>query len=204
MLNYIEYLEKKMGMPALIVTILVMAFFILQIIGEILEVKGKVVPEFVKIRKYFARKKHEKQIVSDTERTLRDVQSLLADVKQHYSEDNIKLRDGWMHDVDEDRSLVHTLEKLILNMRNDVLKLRIEAMRSEIIAFASKVVDENCLVTREQYRRIFKLYEEYEKILTENGMENGEIDTNYRMINESYEHRVVNHTFLEDIRRYNK
>ena len=105
-----------------------------------------------------------------------------------------------MHDVDEDRNHIHALEEILFKVRQDVLKLRIESMRSEIISFASRVATGNCLVTREEYRRIFRLYEDYEKILEENGLENGEIDTNYQIIKESYEKYLLNHTFLEDLR----
>ena len=46
-------------MPTKIGFVLVGIFFGIQAIGETLEFKGKVVPEFIKIRKYFARKKKE-------------------------------------------------------------------------------------------------------------------------------------------------
>ena len=51
MINYIEYLD----VPVTLGLIIIGAFLIMQVIGEILEFKGKVVPEFVKIRKYFAK-----------------------------------------------------------------------------------------------------------------------------------------------------
>ena len=57
MLNYIEYFEEHVGLPGLIVATLVALFFVLQLIGELLEFKGKVVPEFLKIRKFFQRRK---------------------------------------------------------------------------------------------------------------------------------------------------
>ena len=57
MLGYFEYLN----MPTKIGIVIITLFVIMQIIGELLEFKGKVVPEFVKIRKYFTRKRHEKK-----------------------------------------------------------------------------------------------------------------------------------------------
>ena len=45
----------------------------MNVIGEILEFKGKVVPEFMKIRKYFSRKRHEKK---ETAQTLKEVKQL--------------------------------------------------------------------------------------------------------------------------------
>ena len=47
MLDYIGYLN----IPEKALLVLVSIFFVMQIIGELLEFKGKVVPEFFKIRK---------------------------------------------------------------------------------------------------------------------------------------------------------
>lgn len=63
------------------------------------------------------------------------------------------------------------------------------------MSFASRVADDSCIVTREQYHRIFRLYDSYEKILAENNMENGEIDVNYQIVKESYEKRMKTHSF---------
>lgn len=93
MLNYIEYFEEHVGLPGLIVATLVALFFVLQLIGELLEFKGKVVPEFLKIRKFCQRRKREK---IEEKQTIKDVQKLLSEVNKHYSEDNITKRDDWM------------------------------------------------------------------------------------------------------------
>ena len=60
MISYIEYLNIPIALGLAIIGV----FLIMQIVGEILEFKGKVVPEFIKIRKYFARKKQERQTLS--------------------------------------------------------------------------------------------------------------------------------------------
>lgn len=179
---------------------IVVLFLIVQIIGELLEFKGKIVPEFMKIRKRIERKKQERELTAKVSKQLEENNVLFKEMLAYYTDDNIAKRNGWMHDVDEDRNHIHALEEILFKVRQDVLKLRIESMRSEIISFASRVATGNCLVTREEYRRIFRLYEDYEKILEENGLENGEIDTNYQIIKESYEKYLLNHTFLEDLR----
>ena len=219
MISFIEYLN----IPAKIGIILAGIFFALQIIGELLEVKGKVVPEFLKIRKYFARKKRERHALSrmtalldeykDMSKTISDVQRLLKDIDAHYSKDNIAMRDGWMKKVNDhmeesenrrkkqDESIRALNEKLDKN-NADTLSILIENKRSAIIDFASKVIDENYPVTREQFKRIFKIYEEYESIIEENGLTNGEVDIAIRIIREAYEKHLKTHTFIEDIRGY--
>ena len=57
LLKGIEYL----GIPGTIAVALVGLFVVCQVIGEIAEAFGKIVPEFLKIRKYFSRKKKRKR-----------------------------------------------------------------------------------------------------------------------------------------------
>ena len=78
----------------------------------------------------------------------------------------------------------------------------IDSKRNTIINFAAKVIDKNCMVTREQFNRVFKLYAEYEEIIEANGLTNGEVDIAYRIIKESYETHMRNHTFVEDALGY--
>ena len=66
MISFVEYLN----IPVKIALIIIGIFFVIQVIGEILEFKGKVVPEIIKVRKYFQRKRREKQ---EAAQTLKDV-----------------------------------------------------------------------------------------------------------------------------------
>ena len=60
------------------------------------------------------------------------------------------------------------------------------------------VSDENIPVTREQFNRILKMYVDYEKIIEENGMTNGEIEIAYSIIVKMYKKHMEEHTFIED------
>lgn len=219
MLKLIEYLNLQDNLG----TIIVVGFLIIQAIGEICELKKKTVPEFMKIRKYFARKKRERQAISKITTvldehnqmagTMKDVQRLLTDIDKHYSKDNIAMRDGWMKKVNDHISeseerikkqdeLMSALNDKLDKNNADTLSLLIENKRSAIIDFASKVIDEQYPVTKEQFNRIFKIYKEYEEIIKENKLVNGETDIAMHIIKESYEQHMKNHTFIEDVRGY--
>lgn len=219
--NYIEFFDS---MPMSVVVGLMILFGLLQGIGEILEFKGKVVPEFLKVRKYFKRKREERVALSKmTElaneypqmaETIQEVRRLLADFDKHYSDDNIAMRDKWIKEVNEhiavsderrkeQDALMHELNNK-LDKNNDVtLTILIENKRSAIIDFASKVIDESYPVTREQFNRAFKTYREYEEIIEEHELTNGEVDIAIHIIQESYEQHMKKHTFIEDVRGYN-
>lgn len=202
MINYIEFLN----VPAKIAIVLVGLFLVIQVIGELLEFKGKVVPEFAKIRKVFARRKKERILLQKMEKTIDQVQLTLDDLNQHYSTDNIRMRDEWMRLVNSkleqyDKSISELGVKLDKN-NSGTLSILIDSKRSAIINFASLVIDESKPVTREQFNRIFKVHQEYESIIESNGMTNGEVDIALSIIKESYENHMRNHTFVEDARGY--
>ena len=170
------------------------------------EFKGKVVPEFAKIRKVFARRKKERMLLQKMEKTIDQVQLTLDDLNQHYSTDNIRMRDEWMRLVNSkleqyDKSISELGVKLDKN-NSDTLSILIDSKRNAIISFASLVIDESKPVTREQFNRIFKVHQEYESIIESNGMTNGEVDIALSIIKESYEKHMRNHTFMEDARGY--
>ena len=207
MLGYLEYLKLPAAVAGAIVGILLVA----NLVGELLELKGKVVPEFMKIRKYFKRKRDEKR---ENAETLKAVKLLLADVNAHYSADNISKRDAWMNWVNSradvyDNSIIEIKDNLALvtSALQDNSKLTeelfVQSSRDRIIDFGILVADGEKIVSREQFHRIFKVHEDYEKFLKKRGLTNGETDIAMRVINESYATHMREHTFLEDVRGYN-
>lgn len=202
MVTYVEYLD----LPAKVCIAIVSLFFVMQIIGELLEFKGKVVPEYLKVRKYFARRKKEK---AETAKTLREVRQLLGDVNAHYSADNITKRDSWMQWVNSradvyDKSIVDITQSLadVTSALNANTKLTeemfVQSSRDRVIDFSYRAADYSIFISREEFNRIFKVYGKYEKFLEEHDMTNGEIDIVYGIIKESYKYRMENHMFTED------
>lgn len=208
MVSFVEYLN----IPAKIALIIIGVFFVIQIIGEILEFKGKVVPEIVKVRKYFKRKKLEKQEAAKRLEEMyelnKEVKVLLNDVNAHYSADNIAKRDSWMQWVNDRAVTYDTFIKDMGEKFGDVVKVLeeifVQNSRDRIIDFATKVSDENSMVSREEFNRIFKVHKKYEDFLEERKLTNGEVDIAHRIITDSYEKHMRNHTFVEDIRGYNE
>lgn len=210
MLSNLEYLIKTIGLPESIVIAVILIIVVTNLIGEILELKGKIVPEFIKMRKYISRKKQERGEVAET---LKEVKRLLSDVNSHYSTDNIQKRNGWMKWVNDraivyDDSIVEISKKLddAVSALKDNTKMTeeifVQSSRDRIVDFATKVGNLDVMVSREEFNRIFKVYNKYEKFLEERGLTNGEVDIAIRIIRESYEQHMKHHTFIEDLRGY--
>lgn len=200
MLNYIEYLN----VPSQIAIALIAVLFVLQLIGEFLNFKGRAVPEIMSIRKYFARKKSERKVIRELPDTIQDLKNIVNNIDKHYNADNISMRDKWIDSVNnklmmEDK-LVRDLDKKLDEANKDIVSILVDNKRDTIIDFASRVSNSSVLVTKEQFNRVFKLYKEYEDLISKNGLTNGEVDIAYRIIVESYEEHLSNHTFIEDTR----
>lgn len=127
----------------------------------------------------------------------------------------ITKRDAWMKWVN-DRAVVYDDSIVAINQKlSDVAEalkdntkmteeMFIQSSRDRIIDFATKVGDKDAMVSREEFNRIFKVYDRYEQFLKKRGLTNGEIDINYQIIKESYGERLRSHTFIEDVRRFTK
>lgn len=97
-----------------------------------------------------------------------------------------------------------------LNETNEALKANtkmtedmfIETHRDRIIRFAEQVVDKDAIISREQFRRIQKLYKEYEEFNHAHNRKNGEVNDNMELINAAYRYRVEHHSFAENMNGY--
>lgn len=206
MIDYLKYLDA----PVWVGLAIIGCFVVMQLVGELLEFKGKIVPEFLKIRKYFSRRKKEK---IEATKTLNDVRALLNEVNKHYSADNISKRNDWMELINNriesyDKSIVEigkNLDAVTQALKDNTMlteELFVQSSRDRVIDFATKVSNTKVPLSREEFNRIFKVYAEYEKFLEEHEMSNGEIDIAHRIIMESYEEHLKDHSFIEDLYNY--
>lgn len=214
-MNLLEDAIASLGVPGSVAVALVLIFAVLQLIGECIEITGKVAPAILNIRKWLLRRHHKKiQQELDTANTLKQVQELLEHVHKHYDGDNIAKRDEWMQWVNS-RAVVYDakIEELVelkesLNSIANSLtentkttdEMFKESCRDRIINFASKVTNPLTLVSHEEFRRIFKVYDAYEAFLAAHNEPNGEVETNYALIREAYADRVRSNNFIENLR----
>lgn len=172
-----------LGIPATIAIILVGLFLIAQIIGEICELKGKIVPEFLKIRKYFKRQKQEKE---DTKQMIQDCKQALLEFNSHYNPDSIAKRNNWMHEVDDNvrsndefiQKLDSKMDKLLEN--NEILTTQLEQVKSNVLIneadrLRSELFDCGNRCRRrirlhpEEMEHIREVYRKYADVLHQNG-----------------------------------
>lgn len=200
-----DKIVELLGIPGTVVAGIAILWAVLQLVGEICSLKGKIVPEFMNIRRLIKRRKEEKE---QHQKQLDNIQDQLDTIISFYSPDSLKKRDKWMKDVDDRLDKHDTVLEDIISLKDLVdtnteltIDLYINTCRHRIIDFAGKVTTDMVL-SREEFNRIFKVHKEYEDMLEKHGKTNGEVDVAYRVITEAYQEKLKNHTFLEDLRGY--
>ena len=74
-------------------------------------------------------------------------------------------------------------------MQKDQLNEKIENMRWKILDFANSVMNgKHCF--KDQFDNVLKIYDQYEKILEENDMSNGQVEESMKFIKEKY-HELI-------------
>lgn len=214
-IKIMEYLQ----IPLWIVVGVIGLLLVLNIIGSILDFKGKVWPEIINFRRWRRRKKEDKEKQG---KLLERLEARLASFEQRYSADNIARRDTWMGDVNSDREWMHqraeVYDQSIVEITNSLHEaanqlrentkmtedMFVESSRDRIIDFAEKASDPDTVLSHEQFRRICRVYDDYERFLETHGRTNGEVDIAYEMIQDGFRYRIQNHCFAEDIKGYKK
>lgn len=192
LLKGIEYL----GIPGTIAIALVGLFVVCQVIGEISEAFGKIVPEFLKIRKYFSRKKKEKE---EMQQTLKKCRELLSDFNSHYDADNISKRNTWMNGVDKSvkdiKKLNDKMDKLLEvneNLKDQLDQVKENVLENEADRLRSELFDcgnrcrRNIRLHPEEMDHVRAVYDKYSNVLHQNGP--GEAE--FKFITDYYNHQT--------------
>ena len=198
------------GVPTIIISVLIGVFIIMQVTGEIVEWCGKTAPVWLKVRKIFtARRERTRKL----EEALVKSNQVLEEINRHYNPESINQRNQWMNTVNQDLAWMHqraqvyddSIQKLTNSLDSNTKiteGMFVEDSRDRIINFANMVANTKNVVSREQFRRIYRVYDEYEAFLIEHHRTNGEVDRSKQTIDKAYEYRQQHHCFAEDLNHF--
>lgn len=81
---------------------------------------------------------------------------------------------------------INAITEKLDNIQRNFIEDKIENMRWKILEFGNMLMNgKTC--HKEQFDNIFKIYDEYERILAENGMSNGQVEETMKFIREKYQ-----------------
>ncbi|MBD5089535.1 MAG: hypothetical protein HDT30_12155 [Clostridiales bacterium] len=90
-----------------------------------------------------------------------------------------------MESIQQDKIINDKLKQLT----NMFIDKEIDDMRWEINNFATKV-SEGKPCNKDSYKHCIQIYEKYEKLLKQNGLENGEVEISMEIIHDSYKQKL--------------
>lgn len=103
---------------------------------------------------------------------------------------------GWLgkklnKDVQED---IKQLKKDVKTVQIDLQVHKVESWRRDILSFADSLMMGR-EKTKEQYKYIISIHDNYEKYINEHGLENGQVDLAYSFIQKKYHENLENNSF---------
>ena len=185
-MQYIDYLN----LPQQVVLILVILFAVSQIIGALINIKGGVDPGILTISKKIKEKHEYNEQLKQLPALMAQTQKEMAEIAKRHEEDTEMF-------LKQFEIISQCLDK----NTKDTTQILIESKRNAIIDFASACANDRPY-TREQFNRVFKTYREYEDLIEENGLTNGEVEISIKIIEDEYEKRTRERIFIEDVRNY--
>ena len=212
--------------PVSITAILGVIFLLMQFTGEIIEWKGKIAPDILKLRKVIkehrVKKKKQKQQLEQLDAVvtlLTEVDKTLKEVNKHYDADNIAQRNKWMEQVnenikwthersvryDESMKQLHELQAITSKLSEFTCKQIKEDYRNRILDFQHRISNARGksspeYFSREEFAKIYATYADYEAFLEYTNDENHQVDNAMEVIRRAEAGELPNIVFIEDLR----
>ena len=102
--------------------------------------------------------------------------------------DTLEKHDKWQY------SELTKISKCVEKINNNLINKELDDIRWELLDFCSALTGGRNY-NREAFAHIFKTYEKYEKILSDNGMTNGFVEESMNAVKEIYHEKLVNGEF---------
>ena len=171
MLSNLEYLNW----PIRAVLVVILLIVISQIIGAIMDIKDDVAPGILHITKAIRQSREHHKIIKKLPEQLNSV-------------------------VDSMNTLAETvkeIKKATDKNREEILRLKLDSQRTTCLDFTSCVISGKRRYTKEMWKKVDKIFKEYEKTIEEEGIENGEMCISHKLFLQKYEEAIRDNDFLQ-------
>lgn len=130
------------------------------------------IKEIIELLSYFKRKFGVKTTLDTNKESM---ENRIATLEEH---------DNWQYKE------ISNISSGVEEIRQNLLSKEIQDLRWELLDFCSALTNGR-IYNREAFEHIFMTYEDYEKILSENGMTNGYVEESMDVIKEMYHEQLA-------------
>lgn len=162
-------------------TVVIGVLIAIGIIMLCVKIKDFVVSTFGITTKSALAKQAQEERIKDLNNQIIDLQKEVQQFKDNRTHDRDQSFDIQKQLTDSQTLLQNSVE----NLRKMLVNKEINDMRWEILDFSNAVMNGR-VYNKEIYDHIFDTYTEYERVLEENGLENGKVDSSMQFVRNKY------------------
>lgn len=123
--------------------------------------------------------------VKEVDKRVTDTSTMYDNKLDGFHQQSIDIRGNLANDIASVKGAQDDIKASLLDLKNMFIDNEIDTIRFEILDFANAVMDHRNY-NKEQYDHVFDIYEKYERILAENGLENGRVDMSMQFLKNKY------------------
>lgn len=170
---------NALGVSGTIFLIIVGVIVVSEIIKALTQVGGFLLDRYTGIKTQYTKKKEREELI----------------IKNKEELDNFVCKqESFNQEIKTDLSDIHDTMK---DVSDTLVQVQIQNMRTTILDFSSSVANGR-VYTKEQFKYVRKLYEQYEEVIQKRGLTNDEVEISMSIINKAYSDRVLKKSFIED------
>lgn len=162
-------------------TVVIGVLIAIGIVMLCVKIKDFVVSTFGITTKSALAKQAQEERIKDLNNQIIDLQKEIQQFKDNRTHDREQSFDIQKQLTDSQTLLQNSVE----NLRKMLVNKEINDMRWEILDFSNAVMNGR-VYNKEIYDHIFDTYTEYERVLEENGLENGKVDSSMQFVRNKY------------------
>lgn len=162
-------------------TVVIGVLIAIGIVMLCVKIKDFVVSTFGITTKSALAKQAQEEHIKDLNNQIIDLQKEVQQFKDNRTHDREQSFDIQKQLTDSQTLLQNSVE----NLRKMLVNKEINDMRWEILDFSNAVMNGR-VYNKEIYDHIFDTYTEYERVLEENGLENGKVDSSMQFVRNKY------------------
>lgn len=123
--------------------------------------------------------------IKEVDKRVTDTSCMYDTKLEGFHQQSIDIRGNLADDIASVKGIQDDIKASLLDLKRMFIDNEIDTIRFEILDFANAVMDHR-EYNKEQYDHVFDIYEKYERILAENGLENGRVDMSMQFLKNKY------------------
>lgn len=123
--------------------------------------------------------------IKEVDKRVTDTSCMYDTKLEGFHQQSIDIRGNLADDIASVKGIQDDIKASLLDLKHMFIDNEIDTIRFEILDFANAVMDHR-EYNKEQYDHVFDIYEKYERILAENGLENGRVDMSMQFLKNKY------------------